>query len=172
MAEKQAMPVQKEAAPPTEVMRRPFLSLRDEIDRVFDEFMSWSPFRGGLFERPLTRFAATRSLEPAADVVERDDAYEIDVDVPGLKKDNIEIAVSDNNLMVRCDLEEEKEEKGREYYCRERHHESFARAFEIPPGVNADQIAADLDNGVLKIILPKTPEAQQKKTREIDINPH
>lgn len=171
MAEKQSMPVKKEAPPPAEPMRNPLVNLRDEVDRVFDEFMSWSPFRASLFQGPLTRLGLRRPSLPAADVIERDDAYEIDVDVPGLKRDNVEVALSDHNLTVRCQIEEKKEEKGEQYYCAERHHESFSRAFDLPPSVDAEKIAADLENGVLKITLPKTAEAQ-KKARKIEVKPH
>jgi len=170
MPEKQSMPVKREAGAPA-VMRSPFVNLRDEIDRVFDEFMSWSPLRGGLFDRPLAQLGLRRAVEPAADVIERNDAYEIDIDVPGVRRDDIEIAVSDSNLTVRCDMEEVAKEEDKQYYSYERHHETFSRVFGLPSGVDADKIAADLDNGVLKITLPKTPEAQ-KKTRRIEVNPH
>ncbi len=171
MAEQQPVPVKKEAGVPTDpMMRRPFLSLRDEIDRVFDEFMSWSPFRASTWERPLARLGV-HGGDLTADVIERDDAYEIDVDVPGMSKDNIEIALSNGDLRVKCEMKEEKEETGKEYYRRERFHESCSRDFELPAGVDVEKIAADLENGVLKITLPKTPEAQ-KQPRKIDIKPH
>ncbi|TAN56478.1 MAG: Hsp20/alpha crystallin family protein [Magnetospirillum sp.] len=171
MAENQPMPVKKEGAPPAEIMRRPLLNLRDEIDRVFDDFMSWSPFRGTMLESPLERLGLRRGAAPAADVVEKDDAYEITVDVPGLAKDNIEIAMSDNTLTVRCNMEEETEEKAGEYYLCERRHETCSRAFALPPGVEADNIQADLKDGVLKIMLPKSAEAQQKRKR-IEVRTH
>ncbi len=171
MAEHQPVPVKKEAGVPTDpMMRRPFLSLRDEIDRVFDEFMSWSPFRASAWERPLARLGM-RGGDLSADVIEKGDRYEIDVDVPGMSKDNIEIALANGGLRVRCQAVEEKEESGKEYYSRERYHETCSRDFEIPAGVDVDKIAADLENGVLKIVLPKTAEAQ-KQPRKIEIRPH
>lgn len=170
MAEKQPMQVKREGASPGEVMVGPFHSLRSEIDRVFDDFMAWSPLRGTLFDRPFSRFAMRMQM-PAADVIEKGDSYEIDVDVPGMKQDNIEVVLSDGQVTVRGQIDEETEQKGKEYYSCERRHESFSRAFALPEGVDTEKVAADLENGVLKITLPKTAAAQ-KSQRKIDIKPH
>lgn len=163
MAEKQSVTVKKE---PSAMMRMgsPLAGLRSEIDRLFEDFMSWSPLRG-------TRLGLVRAFEPLADFIEKDDAYEIDLDVPGLQKDNIEIALSDGGLMVRCNVEEEKTEETGEYVLCERHHETFARSFELPSGVDTDKIDANLKDGVLTIMLPKTPEAQ-KQSRRIEVKTH
>ncbi len=171
MPENQPMPVKKEAGAPAEVIRSPFVSLRHEIDRVFDDFMSWSLFRGNLPGRQGGRFAFRRLREAAADVIERDNEYKIDIDVPGVGKDDIEVALSEGSLTVRCNLAEETKDEGIGFARYERRHESFSRVFELPAGVDVDKIAADLQNGVLSITLPKSPEAQQK-IRQIEITPH
>ncbi len=171
MAEKQPMPVTKEAGAPAEITRGPFVSLRNEIDRVFDEFMSWPVFRGNLPGWSSTRLGLRRPREAAADVIERDNEYEIDIDVPGVGKDNIEVVLSDGSLVVRCNIAEEAKEEGVGYTRYERRHQAFSRAFDLPSGVDVDKIAADLENGVLSITLPKTPEAQQKQ-RKIEVKSH
>jgi HSP20 family protein len=170
MAEKQSMPVRHEAGE-RPMVPTPFHNLRDEIDRVFDEFMSWSPFRGGLLDRPLAQLGLRRGMVPAADVCERADAYEIDIDVPGVKTGDIEIAVSGDTLTVRCEVGAEQKEEGTQYYSYERRHETFSRMFGLPAGVDPDGIAADMENGVLKITIPKTAETQ-KKIRKVEVKPH
>lgn len=169
MAENQPMQVKREAPQSPETVRSPLMSLRNEIDRVFEDFM-WPPFRGSLLRSPLTRLGLLHGA-PSADVIERDDCYEIDVDLPGVDKDDIEIALSDNTLTVRCEVKEEKEEKGEEFYMCERRHESCARSFALPSGIDMDKVEADLKNGVLKIMLPKTEEAQ-KKPRRVEVRAH
>lgn len=165
MAQDQSVQIKKEGAPPSAMVPGPLMSLRDEIDRLFDDFMQLSPLRGGLLGAPLARLGLRRAALPSADVIERDDGYEIDIDVPGLEKDNIEIAVSDHTLTIRCNVEEVKEEKGKEYYMSERRHETCSRSFPLPQGVDMDKVEADLKNGLLKITLPKTAEAMQKPRR-------
>lgn len=172
MAEKHDVPVRKEAAPPGEIVRSPMLGLRHEIDRLFDEFLSWSPFRSSRFEEPLAQLGIGRgALRPRADMIEQEDNYEIDIDVPGVKRDDIEISLSDNTLTVRCQVAEQKEEKGGEYYVCERQHGSFSRSFTLPHGVEADKAEADLHDGLLTITLPKSEEAK-KKARRIEVRSH
>lgn len=172
MAEKQSMPIAKESAPPPEVMRAPLMSLRSDIDRLFEDVLSWSPFRAGLLQEPFARLGLMRgTMQPRADLIEKEDRYELEIDIPGFKKDDIEIALTDNNLTVRGKVEEEKEEKGREYYLCERQRGTFARSFSLPEGVDADKVEADLHEGVLSINLPKTPDAQ-KKPRRVEVRSH
>jgi HSP20 family protein len=172
MAEKQSMPIAKENAPPAEVMRAPLMSLRSDIDRLFEDVLSWSPFRRGMLEEPFTRLGLMRgAIQPRADLIEKEDGYEIDMDIPGFKKDDIEIALVGNNLTVRGTMEEEKKEEGREYYFCERQRGTFARSFSLPEGIDPDKIEADLNAGVLTINLPKTPDAQ-KKPRRVEVRSH
>jgi len=166
MVETRTPSVRKEPAPPTEMTRGPFQNLRNEIDRVFDEFMSWSPLRGSPFNR-----LGSRMLEPAADVVEADGIYEIDVDVPGVAKEDIEIMLSHGRLTVRCNLAEQAEEEHKGYYFRERRHQSFSRSFHMPADADPEKIEAELANGGLRIRLPKMPEGPERP-RKVAIKAH
>lgn len=170
MAEKQPIPVEKEAASQGEAIRNSLLNLRQEADRVFGQFRSWLPAGTSLLQRPLAHLGLRANAEPPADVIDRQDVYEIDIDVPGITRDNIEVALADHSLTVNCRVLETEDVKPAEYCRRERHHQSFSRAFQLPSGVDAEKIAADLVNGVLKITMPKIPEEQQ--TRKIDVMPH
>lgn len=84
MAEKQSMPITKEGAPPPEVMRAPLMSLRSDIDRLFEDVLSWSPFRAGMLQEPFARLGLMRgAMQPRADLIEKEDRYELDIDIPG-----------------------------------------------------------------------------------------
>jgi len=157
-----------ERAPSTEVWQ-PFQSLRQEIDRLFEDFGAgfWrSPTRRSLFEaEPFWRRTALSASAPAVDVVEKDTAYEITAELPGMDEKNIELTVADDMLTIKGEKREEKEEKKKDYYLSERRFGSFERSFRLPEGVEADKVEASFKKGVLTVTLPKTPEAQ-KKSRE------
>lgn len=163
MATETNLPVTKKPGEPARVEAwRPFESLRKEIDRVFEDFGDdfWRrPFRSlAGFERTWpSRLAAT----PLADVSETDKAYEITAELPGLDEKDIEVNVAHGRLTIKGEKKEEKEEEKKDYYVCERRYGSFERYFDLPEGVDADKIEATFKNGVLKVTLPKTAEAQK-----------
>jgi HSP20 family protein len=94
---------------------------------------------------------------PPIDVYETDDRYVITAEVPGLSRDQIELAVQDNRLTIRGERPAGvPESTTRHYHQVERGHGSFVRVFAFTEGVHHDAIAADLRDGVLTITLPKT----------------
>jgi HSP20 family protein len=162
----------KTEAPPTAMqMWRPFESLRREVDRLFDDF-HMSPFRLP-FRRPafdIEPFWAPESwvAVPAVDFVERDNAFEVHADLPGLDEKNIEVKVANGVLTIKGEKEENKEEKKEDFHMRERRFGSFERALRIPDGVDTDKIEAAFKKGVLTVTLPKTAEAQ-KPVKKIEV---
>jgi len=88
--------------------------------------------------------------------------------LPGMDEKNIEVKVADGTLTIKGEKQEEKEEKKKDYYLRERSFGSFERSFAIPEGVDVDKIEASFKKGVLTLTLPKKPEAQ-KPAKKIDI---
>ena len=165
------VPVRQEKSGPssTPLAWQPFESLRQEIDRLFDDFGwgSWQPFRRSLFAgEPLLRRALTRATMPAVDVVESEKAYEITAELPGMDEKDIEVKVTDGSLTIKGEKQEEKEEK--DYYLRERHYGSFERSFELPESVEPDKIEASFKKGVLTVTLPKKVEAQ-KPAKKIEV---
>jgi HSP20 family protein len=142
----------------------PLDSLQRELDRLFDDF------GGGWFRMPRSRLfdlepAVTRGngwgTVPAVDVVEKDKAYEITAELPGIDEKNVDINVANGMLTIRGEKSEEKEDKRKDYYVSERRFGSFERAFALPEGVDVDKIDASFKKGVLTITLPKLREAQQ-----------
>lgn len=147
----------------------PFMSLRREIDHLFDDFFSLRPFRSALGRQPMMSLAwDTSGALRHADFVERDDAFEISVEVPGMTEKDITVSFTDSTLTVKGETSEEKKERKEDYYLSERRRGSFTRRFQLPEGIDEDKVDAALAKGVLTITLPKKPEAQKKqKTVEV-----
>jgi HSP20 family protein len=168
------LPVKTEAKAQQNVAPRtwhPFETLHHEIDRLFEDFgvsRRWrSPFQRSAFNvEPFWRELSLTT--PAVDIVERENAYEITADLPGIDEKNVEVQVQNGNLTIKGEKKEEKEEKKKDYYLQERHFGSFERTFGVPEGVDADRIEASFKKGVLTITLPKKAEAQ-KPAKKIDV---
>jgi HSP20 family protein len=144
--------------------RHPFENLRREIDRLFDEFGigSWrSPFRGSMFDAvPFWRREVAWPAGPAVDFTDTEKAYEVTAELPGIDEKDIEVNVANGILSIKGEKQEEKGEKKKDYYLRERNFGSFERSFQVPDGIDTDKIEASFKKGVLTVILPKKPEAQ------------
>jgi HSP20 family protein len=107
-------------------------------------------------------FGVGKSLTtPAVNIIENKDHYEVSVAAPGLKKDDFNIDLEDNMLMISCEKEENKEEKEERYTRKEYSYTSFRRSFTLPEEVIKDKIEAVYQDGVLKITLPKMEEAKK-----------
>jgi len=141
---------------------RPFDSLRRDIERIFEDFDRdfWPvPFsRSILAAEPSWRRDVTGAT-PVVDIVEREKAYEITAELPGMDEKNIEVKLADGGLTIKGEKQDEKEEKEQDYYLQERSYGVFERSFAVPEGVDTDKIEANFSKGVLTVTLPKKPEA-------------
>lgn len=150
----------------------PISLLREDIDRAFDRMFSGWPGFGSLFPRDVFGTDDIGSyggaLAPRVDVSEDENAYEITAEMPGVDEKNVSLTVKENMLTLRGEKKVEKEEHKKGYHMRERRYGSFERSFRLPDGVDADQIGASFDNGVLHVTLPKRPEAKAKE-RKVEI---
>ena len=139
---------------PSTEMRR----LQREIDSLFDNFF---PTR---YEEGNNEGVA---WSPRVDLAETDDAYFIHADVPGLKKEDIEINYQDGTLTVRGERTFEETDENRKFVRVERSYGRFYRAFTLPKTVKEGDINATFEDGVLTIEVPK---AEEKKPRRIEIS--
>jgi HSP20 family protein len=148
---------------------RPFENLRREVDRLFEDFQlaPWrSPFGRSAFAlEPFWPSDAGWSKAPAVDIVEKDKAYEITAELPGMDESNIDVKFSDGTLTIKGEKRDDKEEKQKDYYLSERRYGSFQRSFGVPDGVDAEKIEANFKNGVLTVTLPKSPQAQKSEKK-------
>lgn len=128
----------------------------DQMTRRFDEAArSWD--RG---EAP-ELWSATLGGAMATDVVDRDDAYEITVDVPGFTSDDITARVTDHTLHVEAEHDEATEERDEDFVRRERQRRSLQRSIRLPEAVDADDVTARTRNGVLTVTVPKTEPGEK-----------
>jgi HSP20 family protein len=140
-----------------------FRSLRDQFERLMDEFDR------GLFPTrwmemtPFSKLTSEfRGLVPAVDMIDEEKAYRVTAELPGLSEKDIEITMDGNLLTIKGEKKEEREQKEKGYFLSERHFGSVERSLRLPEGIDDGRIEAKFENGVLTVILPKTPEAVSK----------
>lgn len=107
---------------------------------------------------------------PAVNISENKDSYEIELAAPGIDKKDFKIDLHNNVLTVSSEKKDENQQKEDNYMRKEFSYCSFSRSFTLPESVNSDKIKADHSNGVLKIHVPKKPEAVEKGPRQISIS--
>ncbi|AHY42934.1 Hsp20/alpha crystallin family protein [Stutzerimonas decontaminans] len=137
---------------------RPFDSLRRQVDRLFDDFdRPWHlPFSRHVMDAaPL--WQGGPSQMPAVDVVEKESAYEITAELPGLDEKDVEVKLVGNSLVIKGEKRQEHKEEKDGYHLSERSFGSFQRSFALPEGVDRDKIEAKFGKGVLRLSLPKQP---------------
>lgn len=126
--------------------------LRGEVDRIMDECLAG-------------RVPGFQATGPATDVAERDQALVVEMDLPGYRHEDLDISVIGSELTIKGHRPEPVTE-GVNYLRRERTAAEFARTIHLPVEVNVEGVTADLDQGVLRITLPK---AQSVVPRKIEI---
>jgi HSP20 family protein len=135
--------------------------------RTFDPFelmhemLNWEPLRE--LGTPGRGTTASPTYFVPFDVKETADAYVFRADLPGVAEEQVEIQLTGNRLTISGNREEEKREENERFFSYERSHGTFTRLFTLPEGIDAENVQADLKNGVLEVRVPKKPEVQPKK---------
>ena len=96
------------------------------------------------------------SWMPAVDIYENDDSYVIKAEIPGIKEEDVDVSVFGDRLTIKGEKKAETEVKEENYYRSERSYGSFIRSVDLPPNVDTEKIAANYDDGILEITIPKT----------------
>lgn len=165
---KSEIDVRKDQAPAGGEGWPSMLSLRDEIDRLFDDFGA------GLRRQPLSRRMQALlpggdwALRPATEFVACDGEYRLTAELPGMAVEDIDIKLSDGAITIRGEKSEEKKDEKEDYLVSERRYGAFQRTIPLPHGIDADAVKANFANGILTVTLPKTPEAKQKE-RKVEV---
>jgi HSP20 family protein len=142
----------------------------DEMDRVFDDF----GFGRAWLSRPGRGWAGLRgrgkidSWIPAVEVFHRNNELIVRADLPGLKKDEVNVEVTDDALTIQGERKREHEEEREGVYRSERSYGSFRRVIELPSGTITDQAKATFKDGVLEISVP-APSEQVRRGRQLEI---
>lgn len=138
---------------------REIQSMRDVMERFFDE-----PF----MEAPRLWSRTLESFTPALDVVEDDEAYVVKASVPGVDPEAIEVTLTENVLTIKGETKSEEEKNEANYHVRERRYGRFSRSIALPTPVDAEQIEATQEHGILTLRLPKSEAVKPKR---IEIKP-
>ncbi|WP_437914935.1 Hsp20/alpha crystallin family protein [Sorangium sp. So ce302] len=138
----------------------PFRSVWDLMRwDLFRDLMRWDPFgEVPRFERP---WGTSYLLE--MEVKETPDAFVIHADVPGVEEKDIDVSIAGNVLTVSGKREEEARDEGDQYVSHERSYGSFCRSFTLPEGSDAENVGADLKNGVLTVTVPKKADVRSHR---------
>jgi len=131
--------------------------LREEIDR--------------LFEAPLAELSRTSNLlsgwTPSLDVYEQKDNFVVKAELPGMRKEDINVSLHDGSLSISGERKSDSKHEDEEVYRAERFFGRFQRTVTLPAPVAADKVAAQYKDGILTVTLPKTEEA---KPKQIDVS--
>ncbi|EAR09951.1 Hsp20/alpha crystallin family protein [Reinekea blandensis] len=168
-AQSDQVPVQRrDDALPLASATDPFWQLHREMDRLFDSaFRSFGfpQMRPGLMDETRRLTDQLPAFKPNLDVSGSDDQYEITLDLPGMKQDDIDIEVHNRTLTIKGETESKSEQDDRKYYCVERSYGSFQRTLALPEDASADDIQASMKDGVLTLKVPRVALAKDDVKR-------
>lgn len=108
--------------------------------------------------------------KPAVNILEDEKSFKLELALPGIKKEKIDIQIDDKKLVVSSVNEQNGETKNENFVRMEYNYSEFKRVFTLPESVNIDEIKADYNDGILNITLNKRDEALKKGTKNIMVN--
>ena len=142
-------------------------SFTHSVDKMLDTMtlIPWDPFRG--FEWPVEYELPTRI--PYVDVIDSDNEYVVKAELPGLKKETLNIQVGTNELSLAAESNVETEEQGKTYLHRERAFSTFRRNIGFAESIDTQKVSAKMAEGILEVKLPKLERRSERKTRRITL---
>jgi len=137
----------------------------NELEKWFGEDLR-PPFS---FMRPawIPRFRMTEREEimPSIDIFEQGDDVVVKAELPGMKKEDINVSVTDNTVTITGEKKQEEKVEKKNYFRMERSYGSFTRGFHLPTEVQSDKAKANFKDGILEVRIPKTAEAKEKQKK-------
>jgi HSP20 family protein len=133
--------------------------MMEDMERRFEDILgrSWLP----VWRR--TPQAEEEEWMPVVDIYEQGDMLKIKAELPGMKEEDIDVSVSEGNLILKGEKKTESEIKEEDYYRCERTYGSFYRSIPMPSNIDSEKVEANYENGVLEVSIPKTAESKTKK---------
>ena len=131
---------------------REMMAFRTAFDNLFDRSFP----SAGWWDSELTG-------QFALDVAENEDGFEVKAVLPGINPDDLEVTFRNNTLTIRGESTQDEEKEDTRYHLRERRYGSFTRSVTIPTNINAEDIEASYDAGILTLRLPKTEDVKPKR---------
>jgi len=138
--------------------KTPFSYLLDSFDEFFAE--SWFP---------TTCVNIKNKTIPATNIKETDDEWKVELDVPGVKKENFNIKVEDNQLQIKYEEKDFDEDELNSYIKREFAYTGFTKTFILPEYANVNNITGKYKDGILSLIIPKNKKKLEEKVKRIEI---
>ena len=141
------------------------LSPFEEMERRFEDLFR-RPF--SLMEPswwPRLRMPEMEEVSPKVDIFEEGDNFVVKAEIPGLKKEEIEVNLTGDMITISGEKKKEEKVEKKDYYRLERSYGSFTRSFRLPKEVQTDKAKATFKDGVLEVKVPKTEEAKKKEKK-------
>lgn len=167
--EAQQVEIQSSDQPMSVWSNQPLLQFHREVDRMFDNLwrnVGMSPFTG---YGQMTNQMADTILKPSVDIAATDNEYTINVEVPGVDRNEVTLELADNRLIIKGEKKSEKKDEQKQYYRIERSYGAFRRTLSLPEDADRDGIDASFKDGILTISMPRMAAVQQEG-RHIDIH--
>jgi HSP20 family protein len=157
----------KNAKKPELAVREPQPSWIQEFNKMLEpiRLMPWDPFRG--FEWPVEFELPTRI--PYVDVIDSGKEYVVKAELPGIKKEDVEIEVGAHEMVLNAKSDVETEEKGKTYLHRERAFSNFHRHIGFGESVDTEKLSATMVEGMLEVRLPKLETRPEKKIKKLTV---
>jgi HSP20 family protein len=142
-----------------------FYDAHSEVNRLLDEMF------GGLGRRPGSRVAqATAEWAPSVDVLQKDGDLVVRAEMPGVKPEDVEVAVHNGVLTISGERKVDQEEERAGYYVRELRHGSFRRSMILPEGVDEEKIHARYQDGILEVTLEGAAAAREPRHVQVEVS--
>jgi len=159
------IPVRTTAGPLTSA--NPIMQLHSEMDQIFNNMLRNFPSRlGSSTDWPEVSSA---ELAPSLDIKDTEENYLINIEIPGVAKEDVDIRVDGNTLTISGEKKQEKTEEKENYHCIERHYGSFTRTLSLPEDANADNIDAKFKDGVLAIAIQRKAISAPKEAKKVEV---
>ena len=142
---------------PLTMLRQELETFQDNIDHLFSNF-----FSGESVTKFMQESWDRDELMPSLNETEDEKAYHVSIELPGMDEKDVDLTISDGILTIRGEKKQEEEEKGKDFYRKERRYGSIYRKVSLPTEVDESKVEARFKKGILNIDLPKTEEAQKK----------
>jgi HSP20 family protein len=139
-------------------LSRELEELEKDIRRTFEEF----------FGRKMRFPKAVEEYVPLVDVYEEGDNLIVEAEIPGVKKEDLAVTVTENSVTIKGEVKKEKEVKEKDYYLCERAYGSFSRSIDLSTEIDPNKVKATYKDGVLKVTLPKK-QPEKKAETEVKI---
>jgi HSP20 family protein len=145
-------------------VRRRAQGMFEDMERMFDQLQEMVPWRGGRWGMPpwVGELENRVMRMPSVDIIDRDTEVIVRAAVPGMKKDDLELSLTENTISLAGKISREEKEEKADYVRSEIYRGDFSRTLSLPADVDAERAKASFKDGVLEVVVPKKQPVQRK----------